>query len=379
MQPIQIQSLRGIYTHPTPKGSIESGFQLRHTTVNTDFNYQNQTDTRWATDTQKSFVYDYAEQVNAAYVNYAAKTKKWNYQLGLRLEDSHAKGQTQNSTKANRQDYLQLFPSASFQYTPSDTNQFSVSYSRKITRASYSDLNDQIFYYNPYRLYVGNPNLKPAIMNVFEFNYNYNQRWFFVLGYSITKNSQLGVPVLKGNLTVFQTQNANSYEWLTFDVSYRKNISKIWRTSTGIILFQVRNSLGGIEGLNFRSGNSFYITTSNFFTLPNNWRTDLTFSYVSPQTLGMYQLDPFYRAAISVQKTFWNKLGEVRLSVSDIFNTYEVGQGFNTKYQEGFNQSKVESRFLQVSFNYRFGNTNIRIKERRIGTEREFFRINNNQ
>lgn len=378
-QPIQIQSLRGTYLHPTKKGTIESGFQLRHTKVNTDFKYQQQTDNQWTTDAQKSFIYDYTETVNAAYVNYSAKEKKWNYQWGLRLEDSHAQGQTQNSTKANRQDYLQLFPSASFQYSPSDTNQFSASYSRKIARPSYTTLNDQIVYINPFRVTVGNPFLKPTLMTNLEISYLYNKTWSLILSYNGVIDDQTSVYFLKNNVGVLQVVNKPKEELFSIDVSYRKSINNRWRTVTGLNLFQIRNQLGGIEGIGSRNGNGFYAYTNNFFTFNNNWRADFTASYISSQTLGIYVISPFIQANMSIQKSVLHKSGEVRLSLSDIFNTLYVGQDYKTNSQEGFNHRKAETRFLQLFFNYKFGNSNVKVKDRKVGIDKESSRINQNQ
>jgi iron complex outermembrane recepter protein len=378
-QPIQIQSLRGNYVHPTTKGSLDAGFQLRHTTVNTDFEYQSQVDGRLVTDAQKSFLYNYTEQVNAAYINYAAKEKKWNYQVGLRLEDSHAKGQTQKSTQINRQDYLQLFPSASLQYAPSDTHQYAVSYSRKISRPSYTNLNDQIVYINPFRQVIGNPLLQPTIMTNVELSYLYNRVWSVVLSYSNKANDWTNNLFIENNTLVSQLQNMPQEIMISTDVSYRKSVNKIWRTASGLMLFQVRSRLGNFEGIDFRVGNSYYLYTNNFFTFKNNWRADFTASYVSPQALGIYIISPFIQTNVSIQKTLLHKNAELRLSFSDIFNTLYVGQDYNTISQRGFNHRKIETQYLQLSFNYKFGNNNVKVKDRKIGIDRESSRINQNQ
>lgn len=378
-QPIQIKSLRGTYLHPTKKGSLDLGFQLRHTKMNTNFEYQHQIDNEWAIDPHKSFVYDYTETVNAVYVNYTAKIKKFDYQLGLRLEDSHAQGQTQNSTKANQQDYLQLFPSASLQYNPSTPNQFSVSYSRKIARPSYTTLNDQIVYINPYRVTIGNPLLRPTLTTNFEISYLYNKVWSFIFSYSGSVDDETSVYFLKNNIGVLQIVNKPREELFSMDISYRKAINKKWRTVTGLTLFQIQNQLGGIEGIGSRNGNGLYAYTNNFFTFNNNWRADFTASYVSSQTLGIYIISPFIQTNVSIQKSILHKNGEIRLNLSDIFNTLYVGQDYKTNVQEGFNRRKAETRFLQFSFNYKFGNNNIKVRERKIGIDKESSRIDKNQ
>ncbi|MFN3378092.1 MAG: outer membrane beta-barrel protein [Runella zeae] len=378
-QPIVITSLRGSYLHPTTKGNFETGFQLRHTTVQTDFVYQTQTEKTYITDPEKSFVYDYDEQVNAAYANYSSKYKKWDYQLGLRLEDSHAQGHNHNSPITNRQNYLQLFPSALLQYTPSTNHQYSVSYSRKITRPSYSALNGQITYINPYRQTIGNPFLVPITMNNLEVNYSYKQIWYAIFSIVKKRNDFTNNLLVKNNVLISQIQNMPFENLISLDVNYRKQINKIWRTNSGVMIFQVRSQLGNFEGINFRVGNSSYIYSNNFFTLRKGLKLDFTSSYVSKQTLGIYFISPFIETRLSIQQSLFHNLGEIRMSISDVVNTLRLGQDYNTITQQGFNQRKVETRYIQFFFTYKFGNNSVKVKERKIGTEKEFLRINNNQ
>jgi iron complex outermembrane recepter protein len=379
LQPIRIRSLRGNYIQPYKKGTVDAGFQLRHTEVETDYKYQQQIDNKLTTDPKKSFVYRYTESVNAAYINYAAKQKKIDYQMGLRLEDSYAEGINTTTNLPNKQQYLQLFPSFSFQFTPSDTNQFLISYARKIARPSYSNFNDQIVYWNPYRIDIGNPTLRPALSHSVELNYTYKQTWGLAASYLVVYNYHIGVPILRNNILVFQTQNMPQYEQMSIELNYNKSITKFWRTMTGIAEYHFRNQLGNTEGLSFRSGNSIYTYTNNFFTLKNDWRIDVMASYVGPQVLGMYTLSPFISSSLAIQKPFFDKKGNLRISLSDVFNTLVVEQAFNTSFQDGFRNRKSETRFLQMAFTYKFGNTNVRVKDRKNGIDTESNRINSSQ
>jgi len=99
--------------------------------------------------------------------------------------------------------------------------------------------------------------------------------------------------------------------------------------------------------------------------------------YISPQVVGIVRWKPFYRTNVSLQKSIFSKRGEVRLNVTDMFNTMDYRYSFFSNLQSGIINRKAESRFFQLTFNYKFGNSNIKVKEKKSGIDKEKNRINN--
>ncbi len=376
-QLIKIQSFKANYTHPFKTGLLEGGVQFRRTILDMNFQFQSNVDKQWTNDPKKSFDYNYTETVNAAFLEYENKWKKIEYKFGLRGESTDAKGINLNNKIEAKQNYIQLFPSSSIQFSPSDTNQFTFTYSRKIVRPEYTEFNNQIIFANLYKYYLGNPYLKPALTNTLELNYSYKQTLLFTATYLTTKNEYTSVPLIMDNSIVLQNQNFMRYDWIIFDISYNKNITNNWQTSSGVEYYQTRNHLESIPGLDFQIGNSFYVFSNNNFKFKNNWKLDLSTYYISPQVVGIVRWKPFYRTNVSLQKSIFSKRGEVRLNVTDIFNTMDYRYSFFSNLQSGIINRKAESRFFQLSFNYKFGNSNIKVKEKKTGIDKEKNRINN--
>ena len=123
-QDIEIYSGRIDYTKALKKGArFEAG--LKSSIVETDNNavYDSIINGKPVHDFNRSNYFIYRENINAAYVNLNKPiNKKWGAQVGLRLENTNAKGtQVTTGEQFNRQ-YTQLFPTAFLQYKQNKKN-----------------------------------------------------------------------------------------------------------------------------------------------------------------------------------------------------------------------------------------------------------------
>ena len=95
-------------------------------------------------DRSNHFVYE--ENINAAYAIFSKTIKKWNLIAGLRLENTNAKGhQIRNDSSFSRH-YTNLFPNIGVGYALNKKNQFNLSYSRRVARPDYGDLNPFVYF-----------------------------------------------------------------------------------------------------------------------------------------------------------------------------------------------------------------------------------------
>ncbi len=117
--------------------------------VNTDndFKFYDASNGTEKIDSNRTNHFNYLENVNAAYANYSRKlNSKWSTELGLRAEQTSSKGTLETLTKAlgdttiNR-NYLNLFPNLGLSYQPSWKHGFALSFSRRIQRPDYQQLN----------------------------------------------------------------------------------------------------------------------------------------------------------------------------------------------------------------------------------------------
>jgi hypothetical protein len=127
------------------------------------------------------------EKKSAAFITYRSLWRKWDFQLGIRYEYVHTKA-TEDSTKrekTNRQ-YYGFYPTLGFSGKIGKT-QMGLELSQKIRRPSFSLLNDDNYYINPFLLEKSNPYLQEE--SIFQINYNLTGNSFDLnLGYTYRKN-----------------------------------------------------------------------------------------------------------------------------------------------------------------------------------------------
>ncbi|MEM6396547.1 MAG: outer membrane beta-barrel protein [Bacteroidota bacterium] len=117
--------------------------------------------------------YDYFERIGAAYAQVRQQWDKLSLQLGLRTEYTYIR--TENTEEAElpdlKKDYIRLFPSMAMSYRFSESNSAQISYSRRLRRPSFWQLNPFAGINDPNQLFVGNPDMDPAFTDRLEVNY----------------------------------------------------------------------------------------------------------------------------------------------------------------------------------------------------------------
>ena len=128
----------------------------------------------YVNDSTRTNHFIYTEKINAGYFNLNKQFKKTSVQVGLRAEYTKSDGDLLGSAPVDR-NYLNMFPSAFINHTINDKNEINFSYSRRIDRPGYGNLNPFVYYLDPYTFEQGNAFLRPQYTNNFEFNYTYNK------------------------------------------------------------------------------------------------------------------------------------------------------------------------------------------------------------
>jgi len=377
---INIRTGKVDYTKPLTKSlKFESG--LKFSDVKTDNNLTEKTE---ATDPYVStnhFIYD--EKIDAGYLNLNKDFKGYSVQAGLRAEytSSTANGDSANIVSVIPRHYLDFFPSLFIDHTINDKNEINFSYSRRIDRPQYDNLNPFVFHLDPYTYQKGNPYLKPQYTNNFEFNYTYNKNITLTLGYSKTTDVITELPgtdpatkisfVTQENLQVQNSYNVNIYAPYTIAKWWEGNVN-----ATGFYLGFISN---GLEGGNLNRGQAAYnIRTTQTFRLLKGFKAELTANYQSALTYGLFYVKPRYSIDAGISRSFADKKLNVKLSVSDIFNTLTNDVTSNYQSTNLDITQKRESRITRLTLTYNFGNNKIKAREHQSGADDEKSRVKGN-
>ncbi|MGI8599159.1 MAG: TonB-dependent receptor domain-containing protein, partial [Chitinophagaceae bacterium] len=113
-------------------------------------------------DPRRTNHFNYKENIYAAYVNFNGKlNNQFIMQAGLRAEKTESIGNSFTTGQVTPRDYLNFFPSIFLQQKISPDYGLNYSYSRRLTRPNYGNLNPFIAYRDPYTYIQGNPYLRP--------------------------------------------------------------------------------------------------------------------------------------------------------------------------------------------------------------------------
>jgi len=112
----------------------------------------------------------YNENIHAAYGIYGNTHNKISYQVGLRSEYSLINTRLLKSENGgeNKRSYTNLFPSGHLNYNFSEKTALQVSYSRRVRRPRFRDLNPFFTFSDNRNFFSGNPNLDPQFTDSYE-------------------------------------------------------------------------------------------------------------------------------------------------------------------------------------------------------------------
>ncbi|TAF88392.1 MAG: TonB-dependent receptor, partial [Flavobacteriia bacterium] len=158
------------YLFPNLGLRTEAGVKaiLRDQLVDTYSETLNNTLNTYQEDTLANFLYGYKEQVYSVYGVAGKQVKRFKFQAGLRAEKAYQIPNLISDTIRIVNDYFNFFPSAHVRYELKPKSELSLSYSRRIKRASANELNPFTNYSDPFNLQRGNPYLSPEYIHSFD-------------------------------------------------------------------------------------------------------------------------------------------------------------------------------------------------------------------
>ncbi len=369
---INIYSAKLDYTYPLKKGAkIESGLKSSYVKTDNTAGYYNVVSGVKYVDYEKTNRFDYKENLNAAYVNFSKEWKKWSLQTGLRLENTNYQGRQfgnpQRADSAFKNSYTNLFPTLFVGYNPSEKNQFSFSFGRRINRPNYEDLNPFLFFLDKYTYGAGNPFLRPMYSNVFELNHTFKQFLTTTLNYSHTKDLFTETFEQKDFATIVRQGNYGSMNDASISVSAQVPFAKWW--SANIYTEGRYNQFKGIlygENVDVHATN-FLVNVSNQFKFKKGWSADVSGFYRTKGVEGEIIIQPLGQLSAGIQKQVMKNKATVKFNVRDILNTQHPSGNINFQNTEAHFSQMGDNRVANISFTYRFGKPIKGLQKRKTG------------
>jgi iron complex outermembrane receptor protein len=190
---ITIHTAKIDYEQPFYKGKLGYGGKITDVHTSNTFDFYDVNGNTEVKDVNLSNTFSYDENVKALYVNYNRPlSKKTTLQAGVRTENTQSKGnlvsEISQPDQVVKRSYTNFFPSGALTYMLNAKNTFNFSYSRRIDRPAYQQLNpfenklDELTYQK------GNPFLNPQYTNSFQLSHTFLYRYVTSISYSHIKD-----------------------------------------------------------------------------------------------------------------------------------------------------------------------------------------------
>jgi hypothetical protein len=360
------------------KGKLSIG--AKYSLVNTDntFEFYDEVAGEDVLDPNRSNVFDYSENINAAYFNYGKKIGyKWNFQLGLRVENTISEGnltstQVTTDTSVSR-NYTNFFPSGGITWTPNRNHIWSLTTSRRIQRPNYQVLNPFVSQLDELSYRQGNPFLQAQYSNNVKVSHTYKYRFSTSLGYSYTQGYFAQVTdTLSATQHSISTKNVADESVINMGLTLPFSVKKWWNVflslnGTYTSYIAKDPNFTPIERL---TGSMF---GQNTFILPKGFKLEISGWFSTPSIWGgTYKTKSMGSLDIAVEKKFLGDRLTARVAASDILYTspWRADMTYGTLYIKG--GGGWESRKIAVSLSYNFGSKEVKgSRKRTTGLEDE--------
>ncbi|MFN8429839.1 MAG: outer membrane beta-barrel family protein [Spirosomataceae bacterium] len=351
------------------KSKVEFGAKSSFVKTDNDFRFDQFQENAWSPDLGKTNHFVYKEFVNAAYINWGKQWKKVGVQSGLRAEYTNSEGNSKTLNKVVPRSYLSIFPTFFLNQQLTKNHSMRYSYSRRIGRPNYQQLNPFLFFLDPYTFQRGNEFLKPQFTDNLELAYTFKGSVSLSLGYAHIKDNMFDVLEQddKSKVTYQTSTNLENVENYSANLSFPIPVTKWWNMQNNFNLYYARFRDSDVSGGKLDVGQLAYnFYTSSTFSLKKGWSAEANMWYNSPQVMGIIRTDKAqYAVNGGVQKTILEGKGKLKFNVNDLFltsffNGYVKYQNVDLKVS-----NRWTSRRVSLTFSYNFGNQNVKASRRR--------------
>ena len=312
---------------------------------------------QWVSDWSTSNHFLYSENIHAGYANYHLEYNNWNFTAGLRVENTYSLGNQLTSKVMNKRNYTNLFPSASVSKKLNDRHSLQFSYSRRINRPDYEDLNPFRFYVDAFVFYQGNPLLQPELANSFELNYSLGKNLHASIYFTDVKDVMTSVltQIPEQNVTIRSIANIEGFRNIGMNLNHTYKPLPFWTSINNANVFE-NNYFGTFNAERIKNRSwSYELQSNNIFKLPKSWAFEINGQYNSDQSNGVFVRKGFGFVSVGLMKSVWKDRLSLKLAANDIFKTMNYHADSHSGSVRMNQQFNLDTRTLIFSASLKLG------------------------
>ena len=314
--------------------------------------------------------FDYHQKVYAAYLEFSFPIgKTFSARIGGRDELTQIDAFYADAQQSIHKSYNTFVPSIFLMKRIGETQTVKMSFTKRIGRPDYGDLNPFINTSDPTNISMGNPDLKPEIWDRYEASYTkdfgkigsfmfslfYRQSNGDIQSYSTYYPSiQIGDTVFN-NATVSVRKNIgvekNSGVNLFFDFHVNEKLNLRSNFS-----FIYRHTINQVDAGYNSYGKMYRSNINASYRFPSNFAVEFFGNFNSRHHEAQGNFPSFISYNIAIRKLLWNKNGSIALAANNFFSKY-VNQRVDM-YGPGFETNSLRQipfRSVSINFTWKFG------------------------
>jgi iron complex outermembrane recepter protein len=389
---INIYTVKSDYTKDLKSlgWQISSGFKYAKVVSDNTFVLSKLVDQKPIRDINQSNDFGYDEAVSAIYLNANGKiSSKLNGQFGLRMENTNSVGdlvrdpsQPKQSTDLNERNYTDFFPSGALTYTMNPNNVLNLSYSRRLDRPNYQNLNPFEYRIDELTFRKGNPMLRPQYNNNLELTYTAFQAANIGISYSKSKDEVTDIierdPLIP-NKTFIIFRNINNREQYSLSINSPLPIKKWWNGFASLTVSQTFFE-AAFENYSFSTKTpiAYNAYGESNFTLTKDINFEISGWFNSASIWGgTFITEPQGSLDLGARMKLNDGNTSLKLTFTDLLRTANWNMTSNAvPGLDMVGRGLWESRRLNINISHSFGSKSIKgSRQRKTGMEAEAGRI----
>ena len=314
----------------SPHWAVSSGVRVSKVGMDSEDGYSESTESRPDADGKtgslgSSFGYD--ENVNAAYIEGKATFGRLKLNMGMRAEQSNLSSKFSGNESAEHRDYsrhsFRLFPSLSAMFSAESVGSWMLSYSNKVARPRFNDLDPFIHIFDDITHVGGNINLQESVSHALGITWSDGK----CLRVNVSGETVQGEIVkcyreLTDRIAYVTPENMPRHLRLVASVSgYNVKISPWWLLSAtaGMVYSYYRFP----DDMNLEPNVLFtpLAEMKNAFTLPWQISAELNVSFKGRLAYGQARTSSYWNTSLYLKKSFYKGRLSVSVYAKDLFDS----------------------------------------------------------
>jgi hypothetical protein len=357
------------FTKPFAKGKkLEVGAKASRVISDNDSRFYFNNSEVPVLDISRTNHFIYEENIYAGYINLNSKLgENFSVQAGVRAEQTQSEGESLTTEQVTKRSYLNLFPSLFVQQKVNDDYEINYSYSRRIQRPNYGQLNPFFAYRDPYTYWQGNPYLRPQYTHAFGITQTYKKNYSLVLNYQLNQDVIAELPAIdaESRTTIYYIGNVDDSKNLSLTAIAPVKITKNWDSNNTLLVSYSEFSMV-VDQQQVINDQVFYMLQSNHnIILPLDLKMEINGTYQGPGVYALYRVEPRWWVNAGLKKSFLDEKLELSINANDIFKSQRliiaanVGEGNVSDFDQYF-----RNRNIGLTLRYKFSK-GAKLEERR--------------